>query len=43
MVIATTIYKGKVIAEEEFALSHKRKTRQKKLSEYLTMEQREDE
>ena len=35
MVMATTIYKGKVIAEEEFEIAPKWKGKQKGLREYL--------
>ena len=39
MVKATTIYKGEVIAEEEFELAPKWKGNQKGLGEYLQKEE----
>jgi hypothetical protein len=42
MVKATTIFKGEVIAEEEFELSPKRKGKQRKLSEYHTEPNKDD-
>jgi len=42
MVKATTIYKGKVIAEEELELFPKLKGEQKKLSEYPTKPKKDD-
>jgi hypothetical protein len=42
MVKATTIHKGKVIAEEEIELTPKWKGKQKKLSEYHTKQKKDD-